>query len=294
MVGGRPRADFDQHKDLIIKLYRDKTPWLKIEEVLLNEHGCRARSRTIMRRFKEWDLDFHRVTTKRSDDLTHHIRSYWEDRATRPKTDEELTARLHADGFTVTLSAVIQIRKKLNLYRRWDERLGRHRPDSELGKRGRRKQKHDTAFTEAKLLPPPDVVSDPDDVQQPAHETGGHHVAAQTWSPGPQSLDDSPAGQSSRHYDGRSTGRPTIQQPDRSIQLAPGLGPAMNSGADLEISVRDAQVRALLDRVTTLEQHCLAHGIGLPYPGTGTDMPAPETLNAADRGPWQTSASFLP
>lgn len=58
-----------------------------------------------MRRFKEWDLDFHRVITNRSDDLNHQIESYWEDRSTRPKTDGELLARLHADGFTVTLSA---------------------------------------------------------------------------------------------------------------------------------------------------------------------------------------------
>lgn len=108
---GRRRHDFDQHKDLIIKLYHDKTPWSKIEGILLNEHGCRAKSRTIMRRFKEWDLDFHRVQTKKSDDLNHHIRSYWEDRSTRPKTDEELLQRLLADGFTVSLSAIVQIRK---------------------------------------------------------------------------------------------------------------------------------------------------------------------------------------
>lgn len=95
-------------------------------------------------------LDFHRVQTKKSDDLNHHIRSYWEDRSTRPKTDEELLQRLLADGFTVSLSAIVQIRKDMNLYRRWDERLGRYRPDSELGRRGRREQKH-SAFTEAKL-----------------------------------------------------------------------------------------------------------------------------------------------
>ncbi|KAG8159497.1 hypothetical protein KVR01_010134 [Diaporthe batatas] len=221
MVGGRPRADFDQHKDLIIKLYQDKTPWSKIEEVLLNDHGCRAKSRTIMRRFKEWDLDFHRVITTRSDDLNRHIKSYWEDRSTRPKTDEELLARLHADGFTVTLSAIIQIRKQLNLYRRWDERLGRHRPDSELGKRGRRRQKHNAVFTEAKLVPPPDA-SECEDVEQ---ESG-------------QSIGGSPAGQASPPHPARPPAR-SVQQPEQNIQLAPGLDQAMSSGAHPEITSRD-------------------------------------------------------
>lgn len=214
MVGGRPRADFDQHKDLIIKLYREKTPWSKIEEVLLNEHGCRVKSRTIMRRFKEWDLDFHRVITTKSDDLDHHIKSYWEDKTTRPKTDEELRQRLHDDGFTVSLSAIIQIRKKLNLYRRWDERLGRHRPDSELGKRGRHRQKH-SAFTEAKLVPSPDA-SDSEDAQQPVQEPG----------------------QSSRPYPGPSPA--PMRQPNQSIQLAPQPDPAINRDVDPDITSRDA------------------------------------------------------
>lgn len=286
-VGGRPRADFDKHKDLIIKLYREKTPWSKIEEVLLKDHGCRVKSRTIMRRFKEWNLDFHRVITNRSDDLNHHIKAYWEDPSTRPKTDEELLAKLHADGFTVTLSAIIQIRKKLNLFRRWDERLGRYRPDAELGRRGRRRQKHNTAFTEAKLVPPPSD-SDPEDSQQ---ESG--QVEQQPLNPGAQSVGDSPAGQSSPPHPGRPPAWPTQQQPGQSIQLAPGRDPVIGSRVDSGIINKDDQVRALLHRVATLEQHCLVHGIGLPYPGTSTDMSTTVTSAAADRGPWQTTANFL-
>lgn len=237
MVGGRPRADFDQHKDLIIRLYREKTPWSKIEDVLLTEHGCRAKARTIMRRFKEWDLDFHRVVTTKSDDLNHHIKSYWEDRTNRPKTDEELLRRLHADGFTVSLSAIIQIRKKLNLYRRWDERLGRHRPDSELGKRGRRRQKH-SIFTEAKLAPPPDVSSDSEDAHEPAQEPGQHHLAPQPWSPRAQSVGGGPAAQSPRPQRGGSPARP-IRQPDQSIQLAPQLDPPIDGTPGPDITGRD-------------------------------------------------------
>ncbi|POS79698.1 hypothetical protein DHEL01_v201905 [Diaporthe helianthi] len=232
-VGGRPRADFDKHKDLIIKLYREKTPWSKIEEVLLKDHGCRVKSRTIMRRFKEWNLDFHRVITNRSDDLNHHIKAYWEDPSTRPKTDEELLAKLHADGFTVTLSAIIQIRKKLNLFRRWDERLGRYRPDAELGRRGRRRQKHNTAFTEAKLVPPPSD-SDPEDSQQ---ESG--QVEQQPLNPGAQSVGDSPAGQSSPPHPGRPPAWPTQQQPGQSIQLAPGRDPVIGSRVDSGIINKD-------------------------------------------------------
>ncbi|KAG6355890.1 hypothetical protein INS49_015274 [Diaporthe citri] len=275
---GRRRADFDQHKDLIIKLYHEKTPWSKIESILLNEHGCRAKSRTIMRRFKEWDLDFHRVQTKKSDNLNDQIRSYWEDRSSRPKTDEELLQKLLADGFTVSLSAIIQIRKELKLYRRWDERLGRYRPDSELGKRGRRRQKH-SVFTEAKLAPPPDA-SDPEDAGYPAQRAGQHDVAQQPWSPGVQSMQS----------DGEGPRRP-----EQSIQLSPQVDLAASRSADPGITSRDARIKALLDRVTILEQHCLANGIGLPYAGTSADVPIPGTsASPADRGPWQIGASFLP
>lgn len=237
---GRRRADFDQHKDLIIKLYHDKTPWSKIEDILLEDHGCRVKSRTIMRRFKEWDLDFHRVQTKKSDDLNHHIRSYWEDRSTRPKTDEELLQRLLADGFTVSLSAIIQIRKEMNLYRRWDERLGRYRPDSELGRRGRRRQKH-SAFTEAKLAPPPDA-SDPEDGGDTAQGAGQHELSPQPWSPGPQGMQgagDSAAVQHLRpHQQGRPPTTPALLS-GQGVQLAPQPAPAHNRTPGLDAAGRD-------------------------------------------------------
>ncbi|KAK2602756.1 hypothetical protein N8I77_009263 [Diaporthe amygdali] len=288
---GRRRADFDQHKDLIIRLYHEKTPWAKIEEVLLNEHGCRARARTIMRRFKEWDLDFHRVQTKRSDDLNDHIKSYWEDRSTRPKTDEELLQRLLADGFTVTLSAIIQIRKDMNLYRRWDERLGRYRPDSELGKRARRKQKH-SALTDAKLAPPPDA-SDPEDAQSPP-QSSHHDVVQQPCSPEAQALQtvgENLGGQRQQLLRGRPPAWP-VPQPDQSIAFAHQPDQAMNGSVDPDIASRDAHIQALLDRVNTLERHCLAHGIGLPYASRSPNVPGPGILAAADGGHWETSASF--
>lgn len=40
MVGGPQRANFEQHKDLVIKLYQEKMPWAKIKEIILSEHGC--------------------------------------------------------------------------------------------------------------------------------------------------------------------------------------------------------------------------------------------------------------
>lgn len=149
--------------------------------------------------------------------------------------------KLLADGFTVSLSAIIQIRKDMNLYRRWDERLGRYRPDSELGKRRRRKQKH-SVLTEAKLVPPP-TASDPDDAGHPeAQCTDQHGGAPQPWCSGPQStqsMDDSPGGQSSRPRHGRPRAR-LVRQPDQSIQLAPQPDSATSTSADADIKSRDA------------------------------------------------------
>lgn len=159
-MGGRPRADFDKHKDLIIELYTSKTPWPKIEQILLAEHGCRAQARTIMRRFKEWNVEFRRVATDRNDQLRARIQEYWTDRSTRPKSDEDLYQMLKADGFKVSLGAIPRLRREMHLFRRWDEKLGRVRPDSELGRRKRRTQKS-SAFTSAQLAPLPDHGDNP-------------------------------------------------------------------------------------------------------------------------------------
>lgn len=192
MGGGRPRADFDKHKDLIIELYTSKTPWPKIEQILLAEHGCRAQARTIMRRFKEWNVEFRRVATDRNDHLRARIQEYWADRATRPKSDEDLHQKLKADGFKVSMGAIPRLRREMNLFRRWDEKLGRVRPDSELGRRKRRKQKY-SAFTSAQLVPPPDRA---DDLQ--------HQLDEPEYAPLDEAADESDAAYFDAHEPGQA------------------------------------------------------------------------------------------
>jgi len=61
---------------------------------------------------------------------------------------------------------------------------------------------------------------------------------------------------------------------------------------------RDSQIRALLDRVYLLEQHCLAHAIGLPsqsrnQPVTGAEAHGLLSLAAAvDVEDWQPRPDF--
>lgn len=160
-TGGRPRANLDDHKDQIIALYNAKTPWTKIEAILLAEHGIKTQGRTITRRMKEdWGVVFRRVETDpaQKDQLKARIAALWADRETRPKDDAELHARLRAEGFTVSLGAIHGLRKEIRLFRRWDEKLGRVRPDEEVAlRRGRprkrRPQLH-SAYTDAQLVPP--------------------------------------------------------------------------------------------------------------------------------------------
>lgn len=155
--GGRPRANFDDHKAQILALYAAKTPWTQIEAILFADHGIKAQGRTIMRRMKdEWGVEFRRVETDRSqtDQVKARIAALWADRETRPKDDTELHARLKAEGFTVSVAALLGLRKEMRLFRRWDEKFGRVRPDEELGRRKkRRKQKH-SAYTGAQLALP--------------------------------------------------------------------------------------------------------------------------------------------
>lgn len=189
---GRPRYDLDKYKDLLIDLYRKKTPWPKIEQILLTEHGCEARAKSIRNRFKDWNVASHWARTDISDpNLSAKIKAYWADRGSRPKNDAELLQKLTADGFTVTRRGLAAIRKEMGLFRRWDERLGRWRPDSELpvGRRKRRQQKN-SVFTSAQLAPIPDQ-SDGDQAQAdeseyvplaptPDDEESGHYASDDT------------------------------------------------------------------------------------------------------------------
>lgn len=175
-IGGRPRANLDQHKDLILDLYAKKTPWHKIEAILLADHGLRIQGRTIMRRFKEWDVAFHRVRTDRNDALMRdRVRALWADKAARPRTDDDLHRALRADGFRVSRGAIPKVRRAMGLYRRWDEKLGRVRPDAELGNRRRRRQKY-SAFTSAQFgltpLPGEDGDGGPSSSQGDDNESG--------------------------------------------------------------------------------------------------------------------------
>lgn len=119
-----------------------------------------------MRCMTEWGVDVRRIgrTDKESlDQLKARIAYYWADRDTRPKTDDELHARLCHDGFRVSRDAVQHLRVEMNLFRRWDAKLGRVRPDEELGKRTRRRRQKHSAFTHAQLVPPRDGGGDDDD-----------------------------------------------------------------------------------------------------------------------------------
>lgn len=156
-TGGRPRANFDDHKAQILALYAAKTPWTKIEATLLAEHGIKAQGRTIMRRMKEeWGVEFRRVETDRSqtDAVKARIAALWADRDTRPKDDADMHALLKAEGFTVSLGAIHGLRKEMRLFRRWDEKFGRVRPEEELGRRKRRRTQKHSAYTGAQLAPP--------------------------------------------------------------------------------------------------------------------------------------------
>lgn len=153
MAGGRPRIDCDQHKDLILQLYQAKTPWAKIEQILLTEHGIKVKARTIIHRFKDWDTATNRVRTETTDELKEQIKMYWADKNNRPKTDDELQQKLTDDGFTVSVSAIRRLRNDMRLFRRWDHRLGRVRPEAELDKRRKNRRQKGAAFTDAQLAP---------------------------------------------------------------------------------------------------------------------------------------------
>lgn len=254
MPGGRPRVDVDQHKELILQLYQTKTPWAKIEDILLTQHGCKIKAKSIHRRFKEWDTSLNRVYTDETDALKDQIRSYWADRSTRPKTDDELHRKLWADGFTVSLTAVARIRSELRLFRRWDHKLGRVRPDEEVDERkGRRKQKW-PAFTDAVLAPPPDTTEEPRVQPQPSQR--------QTSQP---ERSGTPASRRPRQRRHASPARPAVPtQPTQIAYLRPLPQPHQDqpplcSAADQSSAFKDAYV-------TPINSHCLgtSHSRYLP------------------------------
>ncbi|ROW11715.1 hypothetical protein VPNG_05549 [Cytospora leucostoma] len=313
---GRPRADFDRHKDLIIQLYQDKTPWTRIEEILLTQHGCKAKSRTILDRFKEWDTELNRVRTDITDALKDQIRSYWADRDNRPKTDEELHQKLVADGFTISPTAVPRLRNELKLFRRWDHKLGRVRPESELDKRKRNWRKKRSAYTDVQLAPPnqgdggnvqpqlpqpeppqPQHPQPPQDPQRPQLQITQPESNVGTVPRAPR-----PRRQARQAQPAQSA------QPTQSTQPNQAAQPAQTSHttphltqqpfvpvADQSSAMKDAQIKNLQDRVRLLQNHCLAHGIGLPPPDADPGLLGPglESLSATvDMGHWHAVPGY--
>lgn len=170
---GRPRVEIDHHKELIFELRRANKSWVEIEQILLDDHNCVAPARTIFRRCKEWDAPGPRyVRTDRSnEDLKARILTLWADRDARPRNDTALAAVLVADGFAATPSGIAHLRKEMQLFRRWDEKLGRTRPanDPRRPKRGKKKKKQRPGFTGAQLAPPPGEGDGGGEVEEPGN-----------------------------------------------------------------------------------------------------------------------------
>ncbi|KAK7749480.1 hypothetical protein SLS53_000055 [Cytospora paraplurivora] len=218
MPRGRPRADCDRHKDLIIQLYQDKTPWTRIEEILLTQHGCKVKARTIIDRFKEWDTSLNRVRTDITDALKDQIRSYWADRDNRPKTDEELHQKLVADGFTISPTAVPRLRNELRLFRRWDHKLGRVRPESEVDRRRRNRRQKGSAFTDAQLAPPDQGDESNVQPQPPEAPQEPQRPQLQTTQPGSNNVPEPRAPKRRRQARQAQPAQPP--QPTQSAQTA--------------------------------------------------------------------------
>ncbi|PSR97137.1 hypothetical protein BD289DRAFT_119721 [Coniella lustricola] len=168
---GRRKISLDDYKDLVIALYQDGKSWRTIRAILHDEYGCDTSRHTIRKRCMAWDVEI-RAQTKINDSLQDRIKELWADPEARPKDDHEMYQKLKADGFQVTLSAVCKLRKGLKLYRRWDEKWGRVRPDSELRGRKRHQQKYSYADFLAAQTSPATRASETCDGQDDQDESG--------------------------------------------------------------------------------------------------------------------------
>lgn len=135
-----PSIPLEEYKDLIIGLYQEGKSWRTIGGILRNEYGLQLNANTVRQRCIEWKVEL-RGRVQLSDSLEQRVKELWADPKARPTDDQELCRKLKAEGFKVTLGGICTLRKRLKLYRRYDERLGRLRPDSELRGRKRHVQK---------------------------------------------------------------------------------------------------------------------------------------------------------
>ena len=111
--GGRPSKGIEAYKDEILQKVSEKWKYDEIVTWLADNKDLVIDPRTLRRYLSKWDI-FQRDFTKDTDELRQRIRVFF---CRAGASDEEMVRWLRADGFTITPTGLVRIRKELGYKR---------------------------------------------------------------------------------------------------------------------------------------------------------------------------------
>lgn len=110
----RPSIDLEPRKAFILKRYSEKTPVSRICTELSEQFGITVGRSTLFTQLRKWEVAKHQVKTVDSDSLREALEDkYW----AHTPNDKQLHEFLVRRGFTVSLSGVTILRRKLGISR---------------------------------------------------------------------------------------------------------------------------------------------------------------------------------
>jgi len=116
---GRPRnSELDIYQDFILDQLSRKESLTSILSYLRETHQIQVSLRTLSRRLKEWNAPQRRVYTVKSPGIEEALRHHFFERGA---SDDQLVSLLRRDGFTVSKTGVVKLRRSMDIYRRHDE-----------------------------------------------------------------------------------------------------------------------------------------------------------------------------
>ena len=116
------KMDLDQYREEISLLREAGTPFDAIVQHLRTEYALNLNSKTLRRRWQEWD-NVPRAKTQDTLDLRARITKLC---FAHNYSDQELLQALQKEGFTVTISGIVRIRKDLGIQRRRNKEQTEH------------------------------------------------------------------------------------------------------------------------------------------------------------------------
>lgn len=114
---GRPQKNLEPHREWLIKKYKARTPLNELLQTLFDKYNIDISRKTLERRLRDWAIPENQVRTEHSDALRNRLEHFYYEYG---YNDTKLHQHLTREGFTISLWGVEQLRRNLDIHRRFE------------------------------------------------------------------------------------------------------------------------------------------------------------------------------